>query len=131
VIVTSLERLYPRYWDGQRFLRFLTGLALLALAFAAPVGPAADAPAAAPAPAPVTTIAERAPAAAEPAAAQPVAAQSAAAQSVATQPASAQPAETCRHDASGYSEVDQPADVTTAIAGIAPRAAGPRAPPRA
>ena len=31
-----VERLLPRYWDGRRLLRFLAGLALLALAFAVP-----------------------------------------------------------------------------------------------
>ena len=57
-----VERLLPRHWDGRRLLQFLTGLALLALAFAVPAGAAAaplpvssvvsttvDAPAAAPA----------------------------------------------------------------------------------
>ncbi|MEV6492823.1 hypothetical protein AB0M20_30010, partial [Actinoplanes sp. NPDC051633] len=37
-------RLTPRLWDGQRLLRFLAGLAMLALAFAAHaglIGPAA------------------------------------------------------------------------------------------
>jgi hypothetical protein len=52
--VAEVARLLPRHWDGRRLLRFLTGLALLALAFAAPVfaaggfaGPAADTPPAA------------------------------------------------------------------------------------
>jgi hypothetical protein len=47
--VATVARLLPRYWDGRRLLQFLTGLALIALAFAAaalqgPVGPPADAP---------------------------------------------------------------------------------------
>jgi hypothetical protein len=50
--VAIVERLLPRYWDGRRLLRFLTGLALLALAFAARV----DAVAAPPAPAPATSV---------------------------------------------------------------------------
>jgi hypothetical protein len=36
-----LARLLPRDWDGRRLLQFLTGLALLALAFAAPAAPVA------------------------------------------------------------------------------------------
>jgi hypothetical protein len=47
--VATVVRLLPRHWDGRRLLQFLTGLALIALAFAAPtlqgpVGPAAEAP---------------------------------------------------------------------------------------
>jgi hypothetical protein len=38
VIVVDAVRLTPRLWDGQRFLRFLAGLAMLALAFAAHAG---------------------------------------------------------------------------------------------
>lgn len=34
MIVAVVARLLPRDWDGQRLLRFVTGLALLALAFA-------------------------------------------------------------------------------------------------
>ena len=47
VTVADVARILPRHWDGQRLLRFLAGLALLALAFAAhagliaPPGPAA------------------------------------------------------------------------------------------
>jgi hypothetical protein len=37
-IVADVVRLLPRHWDGQRLLRFLAGLALLALAFAAHAG---------------------------------------------------------------------------------------------
>lgn len=40
-----VERLLPRYWDGRRLLRFLAGLALLALAFAVRVDAVATAPA--------------------------------------------------------------------------------------
>jgi hypothetical protein len=50
--VAIVERLLPRYWDGRRLLRFLAGLALLALAFAVRV----DAVAAAPPPAPATSV---------------------------------------------------------------------------
>jgi hypothetical protein len=32
-LVTAVVRMLPRHWDGQRLLRFLAGLALLALAF--------------------------------------------------------------------------------------------------
>jgi hypothetical protein len=58
VIVADVARLLPRHWDGERLLRFLTGLALLALAFAANAGLTAPAPALpAPAvPAAVTTL---------------------------------------------------------------------------
>jgi hypothetical protein len=34
--VTAVARLLPRHWDGRRLLQFMTGLALIALAFAAP-----------------------------------------------------------------------------------------------
>ena len=59
--VTAVARVHPRNWDGRRLLRFLTGLAMLALAFTAP---AVQAPAAMPAtvavseaaPAPVTSV---------------------------------------------------------------------------
>ena len=47
-----VERLLPRHWDGRRLLQFLTGLALLALAFAIP-GAAVATPAS---PAPVTSV---------------------------------------------------------------------------
>jgi hypothetical protein len=40
VIVTAVRRLHPRHWDGHRLLQFLTGLALLALAFGPPAAPA-------------------------------------------------------------------------------------------
>jgi hypothetical protein len=51
--VTTVARLLPRHWDGRRLLQFLTGLALIALAFAVP---ALLNPAAPPADAPVTVI---------------------------------------------------------------------------
>jgi hypothetical protein len=41
-----VARLLPRHWDGRRLLRFLTGLAMLALAFTTP---AVQTPAAMPA----------------------------------------------------------------------------------
>ena len=34
--MATVERLLPRHWDGRRLLQFLTGLALIALAFALP-----------------------------------------------------------------------------------------------
>lgn len=41
-----VARLLPRLWDGRRLLQFLTGLALIALAFAAPgLAPAPQPPA--------------------------------------------------------------------------------------
>ena len=48
-----VARLLPRHWDGRRLLQFLTGLALIALAFAVP---AALGPADGPAESPVTII---------------------------------------------------------------------------
>src|SRR3954452_6421684 len=41
--VSALVHVLPRYWDGRRLLRFLTGLAMLAFAFTAHV-PAAPPP---------------------------------------------------------------------------------------
>ena len=38
--VTAVARLLPRDWDGGRLLRFLAGLAMLALAFTAPAATA-------------------------------------------------------------------------------------------
>ena len=48
--MTTVARLLPRHWDGRRLLQFLTGLALIALAFALPAllspsGGAAETPA--------------------------------------------------------------------------------------
>lgn len=37
--VTAVARVLPRDWDGHRLLRFLMGLAMLALAFAAHLAP--------------------------------------------------------------------------------------------
>jgi hypothetical protein len=51
--VATVARLLPRDWDGRRLLQFLTGLALIALAFALPV---LLSPAAPPADSPVTVI---------------------------------------------------------------------------
>jgi hypothetical protein len=141
VIVALLARLHPRHWDGQRFLQFLTGLALLALASAAPLAPAGAAPVT-PAPAAVLaapaaeTVAVDEPAAAvavdEPAPAiavdEPVAA--VAVDEPAVVPA-APAVETGRHDASGYRPVLPPADTTTALTGVEQRAHGSRGPPRA
>ncbi|MEU7909109.1 hypothetical protein [Actinoplanes sp. NPDC049118] len=41
--MTAVARLLPRHWDGRRLLQFLTGLALIALSFAAPALAAAPA----------------------------------------------------------------------------------------
>jgi hypothetical protein len=47
--VATVARLLPRHWDGRRLLQFLTGLALIALAFAVPtLQDSADQPAEAP-----------------------------------------------------------------------------------
>jgi hypothetical protein len=54
--VADVARLLPRHWDGQRLLRFLTGLALLALAFAAHAGVTTPPPAAVARPDPVPAI---------------------------------------------------------------------------
>lgn len=77
--VTAVARVLPRDWDGHRLLRFLTGLAMLALAFAAQLAPghlatAAPAPAvSAVAVAPVVPVAPAVPVAADsPAPAEPV-----------------------------------------------------------
>jgi hypothetical protein len=123
VIVALLARLHPRHWDGQRFLQFLTGLALLALAFAAPLAPAGAAPVA---PAPAAVLA--APAAEPVTVDEPVAAVDEPA--VAVVPA-APAAETGKHDASGYPPVLPPADTATALTGVEQRAHGSRGPPRA
>ena len=47
--MAAVQRILPRHWDGRRLLRFLTGLALLALAFTLPaqVAPVPAAPPAA------------------------------------------------------------------------------------
>ncbi|MFF5294518.1 hypothetical protein [Paractinoplanes globisporus] len=45
--MTAVARVLPRDWDGRRLLRFLAGLAMLALAFTAPAF-AADPPPPAP-----------------------------------------------------------------------------------
>jgi hypothetical protein len=112
VIVALLERLHPRHWDGHRFLQFLTGLALLALAFAAPVAPVA----AAPPPAVVVSSAE---------------VQTASADDASPVSRDASPSEECRPDDSGYAAVARPVDRTAALAGVAQRVHGSRAPPRA
>ncbi|MFF5079048.1 hypothetical protein ACFY36_18490 [Actinoplanes sp. NPDC000266] len=37
--MAAVTRVLPRHWDGRRLLRFLTGLAMLALAFTVPATP--------------------------------------------------------------------------------------------
>ena len=51
--MATVARLLPRHWDGRRLLQFLTGLALIALAFAVPT---LQDPADQPAESPVTII---------------------------------------------------------------------------
>lgn len=43
--MTAVTRVLPRHWDGRRLLRFLTGLAMIALAFTVHVAPAPALPA--------------------------------------------------------------------------------------
>jgi hypothetical protein len=51
--VATVARLHPRLWDGRRLLQFLTGLALIALAFAVPsLSPAPEVSE----PAPIVTV---------------------------------------------------------------------------
>jgi hypothetical protein len=68
VHVTAVTRVLPRFWDGRRLLRFLTGLAMLTLAFTVHVTPPAPALPAAPAAAVATSPAAPAHTAAQPAA---------------------------------------------------------------
>jgi hypothetical protein len=58
----------PRHWDGRRLLRFLTGLAMLALAFTVHVTPPAPA---LPAPPPVAAVASAVASSVSPASAAP------------------------------------------------------------
>jgi hypothetical protein len=71
--VTAVTRVLPRQWDGRRLLRFLTGLAMLALAFTVHVTPPAPAPALSAAP-PVAVASSVSPAAPEAVSVEPVAA---------------------------------------------------------
>ncbi len=69
--MTAVAGVLPRYWDGHRLLRFLAGLAMLALACTAPLGTLAAGPLSAPsAPAVVRTVAVAESTVAEPAAAE-------------------------------------------------------------
>jgi hypothetical protein len=79
VAVTAVTRVLPRQWDGLRLLRFLTGLAMLALAFTVHATPPAPAP-------PAAAIASASPAASAPAAASTTPA------SVVAEPVAAPPA---------------------------------------
>jgi hypothetical protein len=142
-IVAVLARLLPRDWDGRRLLRFLTGLALLALSFTVPAAPALAAPAlAAPA---LAAPALAAPALAAPAVAvvapapvavsQPApAAESTAAATAATEPvAAARSAMQSReyvYDASRISRVERRAADTAGPAGVTAGAHDSRGPPR-
>jgi hypothetical protein len=74
VPVTAVTRVLPRQWDGRRLLRFLTGLAMLALAFTVHATPPVPAPAISAAPPPVAVASSVAPTAPEAVSAEPVAA---------------------------------------------------------
>jgi hypothetical protein len=66
----------PRHWDGRRLLRFLTGLAMIALAFTVhvtPPAPASAVPAPVPAAVPVSAAFAAPVPASEPAVAAPAA----------------------------------------------------------
>jgi hypothetical protein len=118
VTVAAAGRLYPRHWDGHRLLQFLTGLALLTLAFGTT---AASAP---PASSPVTAVTTtvEAPAAA---AAAPAVRDEPASAAVRTSPRS----EECSHDASRAARAVPPAADTAALTGVTALAHGSRAPP--
>jgi hypothetical protein len=147
VTVPAVQRVHPRHWDGHRLLQFLTGLALVTLAFGTPAASTAPASAATPtveAPAAAASLAEapavtagsavrdRAAAVAAPAA-RAVAA--GAAQAVAAPAAQGAPARTsarsdeCRHDASRTAHAAPPAADAATLAGITQPAHGSRAPP--
>jgi hypothetical protein len=116
VIVALLTRLLPRDWDGRRLLQFLTGLALLALAFAAPIAPAAAPVAAAPVTAPVAVSrAVEAPAAAE--------------QVSSAEARAAEQAQECPRRADRATAVAWPADHAAALAGVTPGTPDSRGPP--
>ena len=117
--MAAVRRLHPRHWDGHRLLQFLTGLALLALAFGTTAASAA--PASPPAAAVTTTI--EAPAA-------PAAAPAVRDDDVSAPVRTARDSGECRHDASRVSRVVPPAADGAALAGVAQRAHGSRAPPR-
>jgi hypothetical protein len=113
-----LARLLPRDWDGRRLLQFLTGLALLALAFAVPAAPVA---AAAPAPAPVvvTEVSQAGPVVEAPAVDGSAPVVSAAAPAVERQ-------DLCPRHVSDISGV---ADDTAALTGVVSGSTGSRGPP--
>jgi hypothetical protein len=157
VTVAAVRRLHPRHWDGHRLLQFLTGLALLALAFgtppasAAPASPPATAVTAVEAPDAAVSVVEapdaavsvvEAPAAAvsvveaSPAAVSAVDARAAAAAPVVRDEVASAPPRTgprpeeCAHDASRAARAVPPVADAATLAGIAQRAHGSRAPPR-
>jgi hypothetical protein len=137
--VTAVRRLHPRHWDGRRLLQFLTGLALLALAFGTPA--ASTAPGAPP----VTVQASGAGSAA--ASARPAAsvADTATVAAIERAPAAvpaargevppapvraARESAGCQHDGSRVGRLVPPAADSAALAGVAQQAHGSRAPPR-
>jgi hypothetical protein len=143
--VGGVARLLPRHWDGRRLLRFLTGLALLALAFAVP---AAAAPTPAPAAITATVTVDAPTATAELAVrqAEPATEQAEPATEQAESPkqagsstqtgsgsvagrTSASRADECWHDASG-TRAARLADATAKLAGVTPGVPGSRGPPR-
>lgn len=111
VIVADVARLLPRLWDGQRALRFLAGLAMLALAFAANAGLIGPAPLPA-ASAPVqATVAESAALAQAAVAESAVPARAAVAESVAPAQATAGPATALPESVAQREKVAQAASV--------------------
>jgi hypothetical protein len=144
--VAAVGRLHPRHWDGHRLLQFLTGLALLALAFGttaasaapasppaaavtttveAPADPAVDIPAA-----PAATTVEAPTAAAAAAVDIPAAAAAAAAVRDDAPLATSRRFEECQHDVGRAAYAVSPAADAAALAGVAQQAHGSRAPPR-
>jgi hypothetical protein len=139
--VTAVRRLHPRHWDGRRLLQFLTGLALLALAFGTPA--ASTAPGAPPAmvqasgagSAAATTVQVRP--AASVADTATIAAIERAPAAVPAARGQVPPAPVravresagCQHDGSRVGRPAPPAADSAALAGVAQQAHGSRAPP--
>jgi hypothetical protein len=140
--VTAVRRLHPRHWDGRRLLQFLTGLALLALAFGTPA--ASTAPGALTATVQASGADSAAATTVQVGLAGPVA-DTATAAAIERAPAAvpaargeAAPAPVravrdsagCQHDGSRVGRAVPPAADSAALAGAAPQAHGSRAPPR-
>ena len=119
--MAPLLRLLPRHWDGRRLLRFVTGLALLALMFG---GPAAGPASAVSTTTGTTTSSTRA------TSAESTATAGTAVETGATGAAAVQHQTECQHDGSGVARSVPVAD-RAAPAGVAPGTHGSRAPPHA